>query len=90
MTNTKIERGRTDSRSKPESDFRMLAGCLPAVGDDDPLRRLGDMNLYLPNGDYGFVEISHLALRGAILDLARGWPVARRLAETERASGCTC
>ena len=75
MTNTGIERGRTDPRSKPESYFRTLAGCLPAVGADDPSRRLGDMNLYPPNGDYGFVEISHLALPGVILDLARGWPV---------------
>lgn len=33
------------------------------------------MNLYAPNGEYGFVEISQLALPGAILDLARGWPV---------------
>ena len=37
--------------------------------------RVGDMNLYAPNGEYGFVEISHLALPGAILGLARGWPV---------------
>lgn len=41
---------------------------------DNPLRRLGDMNLYVPNGEYGFVEISHLTLCSAILDLACGWP----------------
>ncbi len=75
MTNTGIERGRTDPRGKLESYFRTLAGCLPAVGADNPLRLLGVMNLYVANGEYGFVEICHLVLRGAILDLARGRPV---------------
>ena len=37
------------------------------------LRRMGDRNLYVPNGEYGFVEIMHLTLCHAILDLAMGW-----------------
>lgn len=36
MTNTRIERGRTDLQSKLESYFRALAGCLLAVGADNP------------------------------------------------------
>jgi D-sedoheptulose 7-phosphate isomerase len=40
---------------------------------DNPLRAAGDLNLYVPNGEYGFVEISHLALCHAIIDLSLGW-----------------
>jgi D-sedoheptulose 7-phosphate isomerase len=35
---------------------------------DNPLRQTGDLNFYIASGDYGFVEISHLALCHAILD----------------------
>lgn len=35
---------------------------------DNPLRREGDMNVYLPSDFYGIVEIGHLALCHAILD----------------------
>jgi D-sedoheptulose 7-phosphate isomerase len=37
---------------------------------DNRLRQLGNMNLYVPNGLYGFVEISHLAICHAFLDFA--------------------
>lgn len=40
---------------------------------DNPLSRQGNMNFYTPNGEYGFVEITHLALLHAILDLHLGW-----------------
>jgi D-sedoheptulose 7-phosphate isomerase len=40
---------------------------------DNPLRRLGDMNLYLPSKQYGFVEAGHLALLSAVVDFAMGW-----------------
>lgn len=40
---------------------------------DNRLRRLGDWNLYVPSGEYGFVEITHLAFCHAIVDLAMGW-----------------
>ena len=40
---------------------------------DNPLRKLGDLNFWLPDGHYGFVEIGHLALCHAILDMAMGW-----------------
>ncbi len=34
---------------------------------------MGEVNLYVPSCAYGFVEISHLTLGHAILDLAMGW-----------------
>lgn len=52
-------------------------GCfiltLSGFGADNPLRRLGDQNYYVNSGEYGFVEITHLALIHAILDLEMGW-----------------
>lgn len=52
-------------------------GCavltLSGFGADNPLRRLGDVNLYVPSGEYGFVEISHLTLIHTIVDFATGW-----------------
>jgi D-sedoheptulose 7-phosphate isomerase len=36
---------------------------------DNPLRTKGDINFYVASGEYGFVEISHLTLLHAILDL---------------------
>lgn len=46
-----------------------LSGFMP----DNPLRRLGDMNFYLENPDYGFVEVGHLAILHAVLDFHMGW-----------------
>ena len=40
---------------------------------DNPLRRLGDVNFWVPDGHYGFVEIAHLTICHAILDIAMGW-----------------
>ena len=52
-------------------------GCkvltLSGFSPENPLRRMGDVNLYVPSSEYGFVEITHLALCHAILDLAMGW-----------------
>ena len=45
---------------------------------DNPLRALGDMNLFVPSDYYGFVEIGHLTLCHAILDLQHGAGRARR------------
>lgn len=53
------------------------AGCsvitLSGFSEDNPLRKTGDVNLYVPSGEYGFVEISHLTLGHLILDIAMGW-----------------
>lgn len=52
-------------------------GCLAATFSgfkpDNPLRSMGDVNFYVASDIYGFVEVSHLSLCHAILDLAMGW-----------------
>jgi D-sedoheptulose 7-phosphate isomerase len=49
-------------------------GCtiltMSGFAPDNPLRREGDMNIYLPSDFYGIVEIGHLALCHAILDFS--------------------
>lgn len=44
--------------------FRTMRGFDSA----NPLRRLGDLNFYVPSKSYGHVEISHLSLSHCILD----------------------
>lgn len=46
-----------------------LSGFKPG----NALRKLGDLNFWVPDGHYGFVEIAHLALCHAILDVTMGW-----------------
>jgi len=46
-----------------------LSGFKP----DNPLRQSGDVNLYVPSYEYGFVETAHTALLHAVLDLTMGW-----------------
>jgi D-sedoheptulose 7-phosphate isomerase len=41
--------------------------------DSNDLRRAGDVNFYVRSSEYGFVEIAHLSLCHAILDLHAGW-----------------
>jgi len=36
------------------------------------LRQMGDLNAYAPSPDYGFVEIAHLGIIHAVVDLAAG------------------
>jgi D-sedoheptulose 7-phosphate isomerase len=36
---------------------------------DNPLRALGDVNFHIADGEYGFVEVGHVALIHALLDL---------------------
>ena len=54
-------------------------GCrvvtLSGFSTDNPLRKLGDINFYLPSDQYGFVEVGHLAICHAILDFACGQDV---------------
>lgn len=40
---------------------------------DNPLRRSGDLNFWVDDEHYGFVEVTHLALCHIILDMAMGW-----------------
>lgn len=46
---------------------------LSGFGADNPLRVMGDLNFYLANGEYGFVEVGHLALLHCVLDIQMGW-----------------
>ncbi|MBI2998984.1 MAG: SIS domain-containing protein [Deltaproteobacteria bacterium] len=50
-------------------------GCyvitMSGFNPDNPLRRLGDLNFYVPSKSYGHVEIIHLSLSHCILDTIR-------------------
>ena len=76
--------GRSANILKGVSAARAM-GCavltLSGFQADNPLRRQGDTNVWVNSGEYGFVEIAHLALCHAILDMAMGWGV-----ETPRAA----
>jgi D-sedoheptulose 7-phosphate isomerase len=52
-------------------DCRVVTFSGFTEGND--LRRTGDVNFFVRSGEYGFVEIAHLALCHAILDLDMGW-----------------
>ena len=58
-----------DSARDKGIEVLTLSGFAP----DNRLRALGDVNIYVPNGLYGFVEIAHLTICHAILDIAMGW-----------------
>lgn len=49
---------------------RIFVATLSGFDADNPLRRVGDVNLYLASHEYGFVEIGHAALCHAVLDLS--------------------
>ena len=41
--------------------------------EDNDLRKSGDVNFYVGSCEYGFVEVAHLALCHAVLDIDMGW-----------------
>ena len=41
--------------------------------EDNTLRGVGDVNFFVHSKEYGFVEIAHLALCHAVLDIDMGW-----------------
>ncbi len=47
-------------------------GCriitLSGFNKNNPLKKLGEVNFYLPSNSYGFVEIAHLAICHSIVD----------------------
>ena len=49
-------------------------GCfvitLSAFKPDNPLRKMGNINFYVPTMEYGYAEITHLSILHSILDLA--------------------
>jgi D-sedoheptulose 7-phosphate isomerase len=58
-----------------DRDCRVVT--LSGFGEDNDLRRTGDVNFYIRAHEYGFVEISHLSLCHAVLDLDMGWGLPR-------------
>lgn len=68
--------GRSPSILKAVSMARER-GCrvatLSGFTEDNDLRRTGDVNFYIHSCEYGFVEVSHLALCHAVLDIHMGW-----------------
>ena len=61
-------------------------GCavitLSGFDPDNPLRVKGDVNFYVSSSEYGLVEISHMAICHAILDIIMGW--GREVTEVTR------
>jgi D-sedoheptulose 7-phosphate isomerase len=55
---------------------KMGVVTLSGFGERNKLRALGDVNFYVPNDRYGFVEISHLAICHAVLDVSMGMKLA--------------
>ena len=51
---------------------------LSGFDTDNPLRSMGDLNIFLASHEYGFVEVGHLTLLHAVLDLRLGWNPARQ------------
>ena len=41
--------------------------------EENDLRKSGDINFYVRSREYGFVEVAHLALCHAVLDIDMGW-----------------
>jgi len=41
--------------------------------EENELRRTGDVNFFVRSREYGFVEVAHLALCHAVLDIDMGW-----------------
>ena len=41
--------------------------------EDNDLRSAGDVNFFVQSKEYGFVEVAHLALCHAVLDIDMGW-----------------
>ena len=54
-----------------ERDCRVMT--FSGFEEDNDLRRLGEVNFYVHSREYGFVEVAHLSLCHAILDLEMGW-----------------
>lgn len=54
-----------------------IKGCdiltLSGFNPDNPLRKEGDINFYVPSSEYGIVEIAHMTIIHSILDIMMGW-----------------
>lgn len=52
-------------------DIRVVT--MSGFSSNNSLRQEGDLNFYIASGEYGFVELSHMVLCHAVLDIAMGW-----------------
>jgi D-sedoheptulose 7-phosphate isomerase len=61
------------------ADVALERGCklytFSGFSSENPLRNYGDLNFYVDSREYGFVEITHLALIHSVLDLEMGWGI---------------
>ncbi len=57
--------------------------------EDNPIRGVGDVNFYVQSREYGFVEVAHLALCHAVLDIDMGWGEQTKAGSSRRASETT-
>jgi D-sedoheptulose 7-phosphate isomerase len=46
---------------------------LSGFSADNPLRSMGELNFFLASPEYGFVEVGHLTIMHAALDIQLGW-----------------
>lgn len=51
----------------------MRVVTLSGFRTDNPLRALGDVNFYIESEEYGPVELSHMMLLSAAIDMLLGW-----------------
>lgn len=58
-----------DEAKKRGCSVMTLSGFL----NDNPLRSMGKINFYVESDHYGRVELSHMTLCHALLDLSGGW-----------------
>jgi D-sedoheptulose 7-phosphate isomerase len=54
---------------------------------ENDLRRTGEINFYVNSKEYGFVEVAHLALCHAILDLDMGWGARTNTSWASKSNG---
>lgn len=64
------------------AEAAQAAGCalitLTGFDADNPLRRMGEINFHIASDRYGFVEIGHLTICHAMLDIICGLPMPSR------------
>ena len=63
----------TEQQQKDEGECYVWSKNQSGFDPANPLRRLGDINVYLANCDYGFVEVGHFAVLHGVLDIQMGW-----------------
>ena len=62
------------ARQKIDATKDLVVADQKAISDlEDDLRKSGDVNFYVKSHEYGFVEVAHLALCHAVLDIDMGW-----------------